>query len=458
MGNKASVRTFSPADRLLALLSLARPDPGEKNGIEAILAQGVDFREFEKKVAHNDIAPMIWRHAHNLELLSRFPSETTAHLKNRHAEITTKNLLRREKSSELFQAFREHGIEVIVLKGVLFAETLYGDVGYKKMNDLDILIRHRDLPVIKQVYRDLDIVPLALFESGDETESPTKSYHLPAYVSKDLSLVIGTHWNLCSPKTGFTIAPEPLWDNSVSTTIAGQPVRALAATDALLHLVVHFHYYKTGLKELADFVNLIRSVCPFPWETFSQKIGSAKAWTPAFRTLTILNCLFPRSVPAKIRQRFRDKADKFVVRDTERLICRPDLLLTSRSVYSSHIEKAYLRYSFEQELWPKIRCLSVFWYRLLFPPAATLYRTNSCSPREKPLPWLWTMNVWRTSREIGQNYGMGIFLLLMLKSAWELALTASSFLRGPTLDPLAALRKEFGGDEKRLQELMNSME
>ncbi|MBF0410507.1 MAG: nucleotidyltransferase family protein [Candidatus Riflebacteria bacterium] len=449
---------FSEADKLLTLLALAAPSDAEKSEIRRLFDCGVDFSEFTWKLRHNDIAPMIFLHLDKLNLLGSVPDVLLHELRDRHREITEKNTGRLAYAEDIFKQFQKAGIEVIVLKGVLFAETIYKDVGYKKMNDMDILIRHRDVKKVKEVYRNIGLVPLALFESGDEKESETKSYHLPSYISRDLNFVIGTHWNLCSPKAGYKINREILWDRSVETFIRGTKIRSLCASDALLHLVVHFHYYKTGLKEFADFVNLIRSVPHFPWDEFSSQVEKAETFTPAYRTLSILNALFPGIAPDSLVAKCREKADKWVVRDTDRLVRRKDLLLKSRSVYNSRIEKAYLGFSFENRFLKKFSLFLVFWKRLLFPPAETLYRTNSSACCENSLFWLWTMNVYRTAREVGQSHGMGIFLLLMLKSSWELIHSAFWNITGNISDPMEELRRELGTDEKRLRELMESME
>ena len=56
----------------------------------------------------------------------------------------------------LFEKFAEKNIPVVILKGILFAETIYENPYYKKMNDVDILIRREDLEKVYDVYEELD--------------------------------------------------------------------------------------------------------------------------------------------------------------------------------------------------------------------------------------------------------------------------------------------------------------
>ncbi|MBF0548739.1 MAG: nucleotidyltransferase family protein [Candidatus Riflebacteria bacterium] len=447
--------SFSKVDRALILLCLASPSKKEIEEVRYLFLSNPAWDEFQTKIQHNDIAPLVYLNIMRAELTTLLPPNVLSGLENRYTEIQAKNTARSIVSNELFERFSKAGVPVIALKGVLFAETIYKDVGYKKMNDLDIFIHFKNVQEIKQIYSEMGLAPLALLEGGDEEENETKSYHLPAYVSQDLKFVVGTHWMLCSPKLGFKLNQKKLWDDSLPITINGKPARALSPKDALHHLVVHFHYYKTGLKELSDFINLIRSVPKFPWTEFSDEIANAGTWTPAFRTLSLVHTLFPALVPDELLSKCKNKAEHWTARDTRALCNRRDILLTSRSVYSSEIEKAYLAFSFENAFFNKLPWFLTFWKRLFFPPQTTLCRINAKKEGENSLFWLWVMNIWRTSREVGRSYGIWIFLLLMLKSSWELL---QSILPNHSHDQMAELRKNFGVDDTRLRELMNSME
>jgi hypothetical protein len=344
-------------------------------------------------------------------------------------------------------------VRAIVLKGGRFAESVYGDVGYKKMNDLDLLVRFSDLSAIRQAYREQGLVPLALLE-GDDDPSEVKGYHLPAHVSRDLTFVLGTHWALCSPKRGYRFDSARLWERAVAFAFGGRELWSLSPADVLHHLIVHFHYYKTGLKELADFANWLGANPGFNWGLFADEVDVARTWTPAFRTLTLVETLYGCSIPRPFLEACRVRCDPFVASDTVRLASRPDLLLTSRSVHGSEIEKAYLAFTYERSFARKWPWYLAFWNRLLFPPYDVLCRTNACAPGEANRLWLLGMNLARTSREVAKGYGMALFALLMVQSTVQLL--GSLVARGT--DKMAGLRQELGVDDRKIWQLLDSME
>ena len=449
----ARAGSFSEADRALILLTLANPSAAEVSQVAALFARAIDWADLSAKVAHNDVAPIVHLNLTRHDLGAPVPGSLRDEWRARHETIRARNGARWQKAVELFSHLEAAGVPVIVLKGGRFAESVYGDVGYKKMNDLDLLVRFADLEAVQRTYRSLDLVPLALLDGADKV-SEDKGYHLPAHVSRDLTFVLGTHWNLCNPKHGYRFDRSRLWERSVELQFGGRTVRSLSPADVLHHLIVHFHYYKTGLKELADFANWIRANPGLDWEAVAREVDLAHTWTPAFRTLTLVETLYDCSIPSGLLEACRRRCDPWVATDTARLAARKDLLLVSRSVYGSEIEKAYLAFTYERRFGRKLPWFFAFWKRLLFPPVAVLCRTNGCAPGERGVCGLWLANLVRTAREVGQSYGMFVFLLLMLKSTAELA----GSLVDAGVDPMAGLRRELGVDDRRIWQLLDSME
>jgi hypothetical protein len=453
-----SAPVLAPLDEALVLLTLASPSPAEQLHLKKLLSTDFHASEFWKKVKHNDIGPLVHLSLNRAQAVHLIPDGVRRRLRERFELISRTNAARLEHAGRLFEECRKHNVQLVVLKGVLLAETLYGDHGYKKMNDIDLFVRFQDIHALRDIYRRLNLMPLALLEGGDEEPNPLKGYHLPAFISSDLAFVVGTHWGLANPKSGIKFDYDALWKRVVPARINGHTVSALAPLDALLHLCVHFHYYKTGLKELGDFANLIRSQAPFPWDTFATLVESAGAHTSAYRPLRLVESLYKLGIPDTLLQEFARKADPFSVTDTDHLCSRPDLLLTSRSVWSSEIEKAYLAFTFEPGLAQKWHWLKTFWHRLLFPPRDILYCTNACLPGEISLRRLFFQNLSRTAREIGKGFGVAIFGFIMLKSLYELLSMAVQDLTGTAKDRLFPLKEFLGNDPEKIRRLMDSME
>jgi hypothetical protein len=456
-------RRESPAeDRLTALLCLASPIDAEKEAIRALISMGsghtLDWQRFWQTVTHNDVGPLVSANLRWLGHWSSLPGWLQQKLQARADEIAAANARRRDGAGRFFTACTRDGVPVIVLKGMLFAETIYRNPGYKRMNDLDLLVRFADIDRVKAIYSELGLFPLELLEGGDDAPRRDKTHHLPAYVSDDLGFIVGTHWDLASPKRGFKTDIDGLWSRAQPTTVAGHLVHALSPEDNFHHLCIHFHYYKTGLKELADFVNLARGTPHFDWDLVHQRLDSAGTWGTAARPLPIVEALYPGTIPEQILEACRRHGDPGVVADTAYLVARADLLLRSRSTYESQIEKAYLQFSFAADRRDKLRWFGRFWQRLVLPPHEVVERTNAVGRGEVARWRLYWWNLRRTAAFVGRDYGLAIFFLLMGKSFFELFLALLPGFTSPGLAIRQRLAERLGHDEKKIQHLLAAME
>lgn len=448
-------------DRVLVLLARHRRAADEDAWLRDVAARLTpgQLRDLAAKVELNDVAPQVLiseaRAGVRLGVAPGIREAWTA----RATLVRNRNLRRVQEGAALFAEMGRRGIDVILLKGGLFAEELWGDPAYKKMNDLDVLIRPEDLTDVRELYEERGYLPLVLFEGGDpEDVDPAKTHHLPSYVSRDMEFVIGTHWELCSRKKKIRLDYERMWAESRPVPFYGTTVRSLTPEDNLHHLAIHFHHYKTGLKELADVFNYARHTQP-DWDLLGARIAEAGTAGRAHYVFSLAQALQPMGTPTSFDRRLEREADAFRRSEVSRRLAKPELLLQSRSTYESTIEKAYTRYALETRFHRKLPAFLVFFWRLVFPPLWVLRRTNHV-PRVTllNLPWLWLVNLWRTGREIGEGLGMAVFLAVTIKGSVEVLISLQNYWDPPTDDPLTRLREAVGGDDAALERLMDYLE
>lgn len=176
-----------------------------------------------------------------------------------HDKIVLENEERNSEARKFLTEFEKNGIEVIILKGNLFAHTIYKDVGYKKMNDFDILIHPKDWVKAQEIYFELGYIPLGFGWSG-EKQKPAKFSHtgIP-FISSNFKCIIGTQWGLKSPTSGYKVDIEDAWKKSLAFDFYGIPCRQLSPEYNLLHLILHMGIYKCGVRDCMDVYNLMAS-------------------------------------------------------------------------------------------------------------------------------------------------------------------------------------------------------
>ncbi|HFC11560.1 MAG TPA: hypothetical protein ENJ56_01855, partial [Anaerolineae bacterium] len=141
----------------------------------------------------------------------------------------------------LEQQFAAAGIGLIALKGPLMAQHLFGGVGYRMSNDLDILVSAENIHTAQTI----------LYEAGYKLDyfqnplSPSQIKHLLTataihlnFRNQERQIAVELHWRLMVDKQ---FLPEAMQKTMVArpqtiTLPTGQTVDLLAEGDLLLHL------------------------------------------------------------------------------------------------------------------------------------------------------------------------------------------------------------------------------
>ena len=122
---------------------------------------------------------------------------------------------------------------------------------------------------------------------GSPRKQEKFSHHAPPFFSRDLKLMVGTHWGLITPLAPYTIDYDAIWSRVVDVDFYGHPAKAMAPEDNLHHLCVHLPYYKCGLRELADIYNLVRHQ-PIDWGLFAAEVAKAKTENLVYHALSLV--------------------------------------------------------------------------------------------------------------------------------------------------------------------------
>jgi hypothetical protein len=148
--------------------------------------------------------------------------------------------------------------QVMLLKGLWLAETVYRDLKARSSLDIDILVHPRDLPRFTAVARDLGFnVPPGVSDLRD-IASAANEFHL-FHGSQGTSLDL--HWNLTQSKLQGPLDEETLWQRAEKVTVAGQSCLTLRLEDHLIYLCFHaadhHHFTEVGPRALLDVARLM---------------------------------------------------------------------------------------------------------------------------------------------------------------------------------------------------------
>lgn len=214
--------------------------------------------------------------------------------------ITAKNMLTLHDAGIVFTALRKAGIPAAGLKGIYLLEHVYPDIAARSMNDIDILLRKRDLPKCLEVMQELGYKANTYFNLADKN---IDTKHVPP-MQKMGGVMVEVHWTLLEEDEPFTIDADAIWERTVPVKIAGVDAFALGVEDLILHLCLHLtyqHYLNLGLRGLMDIALVIhkfRAEIDWPKMVLIAKSWGAERVTAL--TLKLVETQLNISIPAEV--------------------------------------------------------------------------------------------------------------------------------------------------------------
>lgn len=452
----------SPEERLLILMSLATRSDREQDEAKAAAAEVRDWDGLFQLADDNACAPLVWSNLGRAELRARVPGGVAGRFEGAAQKVREANEARLVVARELFARFAAQRIPVVILKGILFAETLYHDPYYKKMNDVDILVRRADLDAIYAIYDEMRFFSAAELVGGNPRKQEKFSHHAPPFFSRDLKCMIGTHWGLITPLAPYTIDYEAIWSRVVDIDFYGHPAKSMAPEDNLHHLCVHLPYYKTGVRELADIYNLVRAhEQTLDWDLFLAEVDKAQTWNLIHHALSLADRLCPMVPVQEAIRRVEPKASWYFKDDTARKTARIGRLLRSRSVHLSRIEKAFADLNATKKASEKWHALGRMWAGILAPPGEDVERMNALvEPGALDRLAGRAVTPWRICRVFARDVGAGMFVAIMGKSFYD---CVKQTVRAPlgangAQEDYASMASKLGVTVEDLQRLKDALE
>ncbi|HEX4925745.1 MAG TPA: nucleotidyltransferase family protein [Bdellovibrionales bacterium] len=435
-------------ERIALLLSLAQPTSAETTELR-VLARDLSTKgEWPRllellKLNCIEAKALAALKAHEIAV----PEPIEQALRSAREKIEAQNGSRIETGLPVLRALVARGCDVVILKGNYLAGEVYADPYYKKMNDIDILVRKRDLDAVHDIFQGAGLLSAAALSNESPRAQEKYSHHWPPFFTPDLKCVFGTHWGLASPLSGVSIDYDKIWSRVIPFEFHGLPAFTLEPTDLLHHLCFHLPPYKTGLRELGDIYNFIRTRrAEIDWGRLVREAIEWKTVDRLYYTLSLVQALDPSREARAVLLKLEPLAAPFTRRETAVRVATPERILVSRSTQISKIEKAYALFSLARRPQEKAYFLYKMWRNFLAPKPAEVRKMNNLPENAGALALLkaYGRNPALISRVFAQDMGWNVFVLITLRHHVDLMRSvgesAVSWLR---LAPPPALEDVF---------------
>ncbi|MBE0428969.1 MAG: nucleotidyltransferase family protein [Thermoleophilia bacterium] len=245
---------MDPVERsLLVAASRLNADSARMQRVQKLAQRDLNWEALVNQSTIHGTAGIIYRNltasGHSVDI----PEAELERLKKIYLMTAAMGLRHLTQLREIAQELTSQGIEIIVLKGAVLAERIYGDVGLRPFSDVDILVREEDWPRIYEVLKKKGCQPPP---GKDFREVPPKlmKYDVMSHMqwTSPLGTCLEFQFDLLTMGVGMRDIGG-VWDRSRKAEILGSEVRVLGPEDQLLHLVIHANRHGCArLKWLSD--------------------------------------------------------------------------------------------------------------------------------------------------------------------------------------------------------------
>ena len=206
-----------------------------------------------------------------------------------------------------------HDIRCIPLKGTFVGQKVYGDLAFRPMGDIDILIPHADLSTAYESFIDHGYQPQ--WPLLDSIENLVE-HHLPP-MRKPGRTPVEIHWKLLDQALPFTIDIEEIWQEARPGHLFNRDVMFMRYEAYILHTCVHGAYqdnFSGGMKFISDVTEMLvgqnAKSCIIDWQYFMDLTAKWHIIRCVFLTLQISRNLLDAPVPQDVLDSLQPQAYK----------------------------------------------------------------------------------------------------------------------------------------------------
>ncbi len=296
--------TLRPEIEFLLTSARAHLKAEPSDALRMRLSDDLDWREVLRLARQHAVLPLLYEQLKAVGSQA-LPQAVWDELQRRFRGNLRRNLSMTAELLQLLRMLEAHRIDAMPYKGPALAAAVYGDVGLRQFNDLDILVRRQDVLNVKnlllsQGYQDLFSLPAAQESVYLQTGCELSFQHPTKRIWVDL------HWHIVRKFCGFPLPLEPLWERLQPLWLNGQQIQTLAPEDLLLILCIHngkHHWDRLGW--LCDVAKLLHRYPQMDWEPLIDQATGIGAARMLWLGLYLAQELLDARLPARVRQRMQ---------------------------------------------------------------------------------------------------------------------------------------------------------
>lgn len=277
--------------------------PSHRERLLQLLSPELDWDFIHHLAQRHRLAPLLYAHLNDLGA-GVVPRPILVDWWRRHEHHARRNRELAQKLSAVARALEQHGIPCVPYKGPLLAESLYGSLSLRAFDDIDLLIRRRDVDRAKTVLEAEGYRPY--YTLGPAVRSAMidsrLQYHL-IYAHDRPEHLLEVHWKT-DPAFPVEEDSDAWWQGLDRVTFMGERVRAFSAEAQLLMSCVHaMRHHGYRLSWLVDVAEALRQPRALDWAWTIDRARAIGAWRRLAVALKVAHAVLDAPVPAEVLAR-----------------------------------------------------------------------------------------------------------------------------------------------------------
>ncbi|MGA8224851.1 MAG: nucleotidyltransferase family protein [Candidatus Acidiferrales bacterium] len=312
-----------PEKRLLVCSARTKISPAIAEHIRELVAHSLDWSYLLSEAAENSITPLFER-ALRAAAPSAIPPEYSTQLKAALRGNTVRCLFLTAELNGILALFQAADIHAIPYKGPVAAAQAYGDITLREFEDLDIILRQRDLPKAHEIIVSLGYQPKFpwILSPGAAAALVPGEYN---YRDDARRAMVELHTEITLRH--FPVVPDldDFLHRLVPVDLSGHAIQTFRVEDALPILCIHGSKdFWERISWIADISELVQSHPALDWDQAERRTESLKAQRMLHLGLTLAADLLDAPLPPDVLSHIRaDAAAATIAKEVQhRLLSR----------------------------------------------------------------------------------------------------------------------------------------
>lgn len=320
--------------RLLAACARTKMAPDSLATLRELAARRLDWDLVVSAAAENSVMPLLARQcsAHAADLI---PAETLGKLKGAARANTLRCLTLTGELLRVLEEFARRGIPSAPYKGPVLAARIYADVAMREYEDLDFILRHKDVEAAGRAMKTLGYSPRYPWLPAQSSSA----WMVPGeynYRDPSRGIMVELHTELTMRHFPLRLDLDELFSRLAPVNVSGHEVKTFSAEDLLPILCVHgAKDYWERIAWVADIAELAQNNSSLDWNTVFRYAARWKADRMLHVGLALATELLDAQLPPSAAQRIEtDRASVLIAKNfAARLLDRDRVPLDGKSIF-----------------------------------------------------------------------------------------------------------------------------